>query len=202
MSNLLAFVYTSKMARKLRNDVACNYYHCMNRANARLKINFEEADYELFMRTLKEAQEIFEIDILAFVVMNNHFHLVIYTKFDGQMSRFMKWLTETHTKRWHDSKNTVGTGHLYQGRYKSVLIKDQIQLEIVLRYVERNPLTAGLVKNVLDWKYSSLYQRYGKTRNKYEIKLSKWPHEEARDYLENLAKPLSSKEIEASKKLE
>lgn len=190
------------MARKLRIDVSDNYYHCMNRANARLQINFDEEDYEIFMKTLCEAQEIFETDILVFVVMTNHFHLVIHTKFNGELAKFMKWLTETHTKRWHDSKNTVGTGHLYQGRYKSILIKNQTQLEIVLRYVERNPLTAGLVTNILDWRYSSLYQRYGKTKNKYEVKLTKWPHEEPKDYLENLIKPLTDKEIEASKKLE
>ena len=70
------------MSRKLRVDVANHYYHCINRANARLKINFQRKDFNMFNKTLFEAQEKFGTDILAFVIMNNHFHLVIKTKFD------------------------------------------------------------------------------------------------------------------------
>ena len=189
------------MARQSRIDTAGNYYHCMNRANARLKIHFKKKDYLLFLKTLKEAQEIFEMDILAFSIMPNHFHLVIYTKMDGEMGRFMRWLTLTHTQRWHRMNKTIGTGHLYQGRYKSVLIKDQIQLATVIRYTERNPLTANLASNVLAWKYSSLYQIYQGVKKKYKIKLALNHFERSNDYLKNLIKPLTEKEDGVMKKL-
>jgi putative transposase len=184
------------MARKQRIDVAGEFYHCMNRANARLKINFERKDYLLFLKTLKEAQEIFETYILAFVIMNNHFHLVICTRLNQEMGRFMKWLTLTYTQRWHKKHETVGYGHLFQGRYKSVLIKDQLQLETVLRYVERNPLTANLVSNILNWEYSSLYQRHKRVIDENKIILAKWPFKEPKDYLKNLIEPLTKKEEE------
>ena len=190
------------MTRQHRIDVAGKYYHCINRANARLKINFSEKDFRLFMNVLSDAQEIFDTDIVAYVVMNNHFHFVIKTKHDKELSQFMKWLTVVHTQRWHKDNDTIGTGHLYQGRFKSFPIKDQKHLETVIRYVERNPLTAGFVDNVLDWKYSSLYQRYvTKTNNfndKVAIRLSNWPCEDPIGYLENLIKPLSNKELARS----
>lgn len=190
------------MTRKPRVDIAGSFYHCMNRANARLNINFGKEDFLLFLKTLKEAQEIFEIDILAFCIMTNHFHLVMYIKMDGEMGRFMKWITLTYTQRWHKRHQTVGYGHLFQGRYKSVSIKDRNQLEIVVRYVERNPLTAKLISDVLSWKYSSLYQRYRKVDEKYKIKLSYEYFERNKDYMRNLIEPLTSKEIEKMKDLE
>lgn len=189
-----SFLYIVLVSRKPRIDIANNFYHCMNRSNARLKINFRKKDYLLFLRTLKEAQEIFEIDILSFSIMPNHFHLVIYTKMNGEMGRFMKWLTLTYTQRWHKRHGTTGYGHLFQGRYKSVLIEDQIQLAIVIRYVERNALTAGLVSDPLDWRYSSLYQIYKKEKNKYRIKLSKRYFNRDENYLKNVKTPLTAKE--------
>lgn len=182
------------MTRKPRVDVADCFYHCMNRANARLEINFMNDDYDLFLKTLKEAQEIFETDILAFAVMNNHFHLIIKTKINGEMGQFMKRITLTYTQRWHRKHKTVGYGHLFQGRYKSVLIKDQKQLLTVIRYVERNPLTAKLIKNPLDWYYTSLYQRSKTVAKEFKIKLSEWPFEEPIDYIENLIQPITEKE--------
>jgi putative transposase len=184
------------MGRKSRVDIANNFYHCMNRANARLQINFVKEDYELFLETLKEAQKIIATDILAFAIMNNHFHLIIHTKSDGEMGRFMKRLTLTYTQRWHRKYKTVGYGHLFQGRYRSVLIKDQKQLVTAIRYVERNPFTARLVKNPLDWQYSSLHQRYKIVQEKYKVKLSAWPFDEPVDYIENLKKPLTLTEKE------
>jgi putative transposase len=174
----------------------------MNRANARLEINFEEKDYLLFLKTLKEAQQIFEIDILAFCIMINHFHLIIYTKFDGEMGRFMKWLTLTYTQRWHKKHQTIGYGHLFQGRYKSVLIAGDMHLETAIRYVERNPLTANLVSDLLDWRYSSLYQTYRLEDEKYQIELEGKHFKRTKEYLVDLIKPLTNKELEKLKKLE
>ena len=184
------------MPRQPRIDIADNYYHCLNRASARLKINFNDDDFVLITKALFEAQNKFSMEILAFVIMGNHFHLVIKTKQDKQMSQFMKWFTLVHTKRWHFMNKTAGTGHLYQGRYNSFIIKDQRHLETVIRYVERNPLTANIVKNILDWKYSSLYQRFAANKIEPQIQLTDWPYHESRDYLVNLIEPYSNKEIE------
>lgn len=71
----------------------------------------------------------------------------------------MHWLTLTHTQRWHTKTNTVGRGHLYQGRYKSFIVENNEYLWTLLAYVERNPMRAKLVKLLKDWKWSSYYKR-------------------------------------------
>lgn len=183
------------MPRPKRLDIKDKHYHVINRANARLKLFFEEEDYQTFELVLIQALEMFNIDLLAYCVMPNHFHLVVHTNQDGQMSQFMKWLTQTHTLRWHSKQKTLGTGSLYQGRYKSFIIQEDHHLLTVLRYVERNPLTANLIKNPLNWKYSSLYRRYRGTKEQRKI-LSNWPIQEPKDYLNILKTPLTPKEIE------
>ncbi len=59
--------------------------------------------------------------LLAYCIMPNHWHLLLQPKVDGDLQKFMSWLSNTHTRRWHVAKNTVGQGHLYQGRYKSFI---------------------------------------------------------------------------------
>lgn len=172
------------MPRIIRTDVGDNFYHVINRANARLPIFFEEEDYVLFEEVLEEAQEKFSMRILAYCLMPNHFHLVLYPRKDGDMSKFMQWLTLTHTQRWHQSKNTKGTGHLYQGRYKSFLVQGDNHLLSVIRYVERNLLRANLVKKAENWRFCSLARRLSKEKGKKKF-LSEWPilELEPTDYL-------------------
>ncbi|MCA9355787.1 transposase [Candidatus Kaiserbacteria bacterium] len=183
------------MARTPRLDIGENYYHIINRANARLQIFNSKEDYELFEEVLQDAWDIYQSNILAYCVMPNHFHIVIKTKQDGEMSQLMKWFTQTHASRWHAKNKTHGSGSLYQGRYKSFIIQDDLHLLTVLRYVERNPLTAKLVTNPLDWKYSSVYRRYNGKEEQKKL-LSPWVIEEPSDYLDLLTQPMSPKEIE------
>jgi putative transposase len=133
--------------------------------------------------------------IIAYILMPNHFHLVLYPKNDGDLSKFMQWLTLTHTQRWHQQKNTKGTGHLYQGRYKSFLIEEDNHLLSVVRYVERNALRAKLVKKAENWKFCSLWRKlYGKDQQKKL--LSKWPIPEPKNYLSFVNKPQPKEEEE------
>ncbi len=75
------------------------------------------------------------------------------------MTEFFRWLTLTHTQRWHAAHGTSGMGHLYQGRFKSFPIEADEHLMTVLRYVERNPLRAGIVRKAERWRWGSLYRR-------------------------------------------
>jgi putative transposase len=170
------------MGRAQRIDIGNYCYHVINRANARLPIFFEEEDYILFENVLEEAKEKYDMRILSYELMSNHFHLVLYPKNDGDLGKFMQWLTLTHTQRWHQQKNTKGTGHLYQGRYKSFIIETDNHLLSVIRYVERNALRAQLVKKAENWKFSSLWRKvYG--NDKQKKLLSPWPINEPDDYL-------------------
>lgn len=93
--------------------------------------------------------------------MSNHWHLLLWPYNDGELSAFMHWITMTHTQRWHAFHQTVGTGHLYQGRFKSFPVQNSSHYLTALRYVESNPLRAGLVKSSSDWTWSSLAIRKG-----------------------------------------
>ena len=170
------------MQRINRTDIGNYCYHVINRANARLPIFFGKEDYILFEKILEEAVKKFSMRLLAYCLMPNHFHLVLYPINDGDMGKFMQWLTLTHTQRWHQAKNTKGTGHLYQGRYKSFLIQSDNHLLAVIRYVERNSLRAKIVKKAENWKWSSLARRLSKDNKKKKI-LSVWPITEPDDYV-------------------
>ena len=147
------------MGRPQRTDVGGYVYHIINRANARSVIFTTEKEYQDFEQILFDAVEKFKMRLIAYTIMPNHFHFVLFPEYDGEISKFMHWLTLTHTQRWHAKNKTTGYGHLYQGRFKSFLVENDKHLWTLLAYVERNPLRAKLVKSLKDWKWSSYYRR-------------------------------------------
>src|SRR3989338_8232064 len=147
------------MARLLRADVGGIVYHIINRANTRARIFNTDKEYKQFEQILKEGQERDTMRILAYCIMPNHWHLVLYPKKDGDMSVFMGWITNTHTRRWHTVHKSIGSGHLYQGRYKSFPVETDPYLLKLIRYVKRNPFRARLVKRAKNGKWSGLWRR-------------------------------------------
>ena len=103
----------------------------------------KEADFEAFERVMVEAHERQPIRILSYCVLSNHWHFVVWPEEDGQLTDFFRRLAHTHAMRWRVSHRTVGYGHLYQGRFKSFPVQSDDHLLGLLRYVERNPLSAG-----------------------------------------------------------
>ena len=147
------------MPRPPRIDVADVVYHVINRANNRATIFTKPKDYALFETLLEDIALVRGMRILAYCLMPNHWHLVLQPRNDGDLSETMQWLMTTHTRRWHREQQTIGGGHLYQGRYKSFPVETNTYLLQLLRYVERNPVRAQLVPRAEEWRYSSLYRR-------------------------------------------
>src|SRR3989344_2617716 len=116
--------FNKTMPRSARVDIGGEIYHVINRANGRLQIFNTDEDYKLFEQLLLETKEIFDMRILAYELMPNHFHLVLYPKNDGDLGLFMHRLCNAHTRKVHAHTNTNGSGHLYQGRYKSFQLPD------------------------------------------------------------------------------
>lgn len=85
-------------------------YHVLSRANARTTIFHDDGDFAAFERVLTLACERVSMRLLAYCVMPNHWHLVVWPRQDGDLSRFMNWLTLTHTQRWHQHRHTMGEG--------------------------------------------------------------------------------------------
>lgn len=183
------------MGRTPRVDIGNEFYHVLNRANARLPIFKKEKDFEAFENVLEEAKDKYSMRILAYCLMPNHWHLILCPRKDGDLNLFMQWLTLTHTQRWHTHYHSVGHGHLYQGRYKSFPIQSDQYLLTACRYVESNAYRAKLTKKAEDWGWSSLWRReYGDTKQK-EL-LSLWPIEIPKDYLSSINIPQTEKELE------
>ena len=132
-----------------------------NRANAGLPLFKKAEDFREFERTVADVIERFPLRILGYTVMRNHWHFVVWPQRGKPelLSDFFRALTIMHAQRWHSSHGTTGTGHVYQGRFKSFPIAVDEHLRAVLRFVEANPRRAGLVEAAEDWRWGSLYRR-------------------------------------------
>ena len=108
----------------------------------------------------------------------------------------MRWLTVTHTQRWHAERQSSGTGHLYQGRFKSFPIQADQHLYKVLRYVERNPVRAGLVERAEKWRWSSLWHWHQADEVAQEV-LSPWPFPRPADWLRRVNRARANHELDA-----
>lgn len=149
------------MPRAKRITLGGYVYHVLNRANGRLRIFHKDGDFLAFEQILAEGLERYSMRLCGYCIMGNHWHLLLWPIGDGDLSEFMRWITLTHTQRFHISHGTVGIGHLYQGRFKSFPVQDDGHYLTVMRYIEANPLRAELVKRAGDWPWSSLAVRKG-----------------------------------------
>ncbi|MBI5420776.1 MAG: transposase [Parcubacteria group bacterium] len=147
------------MPRTARIDVGGEIYHVINRANGRLGIFDEPEDYALFEQLLLETKDVVDMRIFAYVVMPNHWHLVLRPQNDGDLGMFMHRVSNAHTRKVHAKTRTNGSGHLYQGRYKSFLVDTDTYLLTLIKYVERNPVRAKLVGQCEDWRWGSAWRR-------------------------------------------
>lgn len=159
------------MPRRSHVHTAGLVFHVMNRAARRARIFSTEGDYAGFERALSDAADEVPMPLFSYVVMPNHWHLVVRPPVDGALSRYMQCLTRTHAQRWHRAHGTVGTGALYQGRYRPVAVQDDHHFLTVCRYVERNPVRAGLAVRARDWRWSSAWTGSAPGR----LRLADWP---------------------------
>jgi putative transposase len=183
------------MGRVRRVDVGEMVYHGWNRAHFRSRLFKTEAHYQDFLALVEESLDFVAMRILAYCLMPNHWHLVLYPRADGDLAKFLQRITLTHTQRYHSKTRTAGYGHVYQGRYKSLPVESDRHFLTLVRYVERNAQRAALVKKAEDWPGSSVYaRRYGSEKQKKM--LSPWPMAEPQHYLEWLNASQGKEEIE------
>ena len=155
-----------RTARALTGGICC---HVINRGNGRMKVFRGEDDYAGFVELIDLACRRAGMRVVGCCLMPNHFHLIVWPREDGDLARWMQWLMTSHVRRYHRRRGT--SGHVWQGRFKSFPIQHRrptageraagvVQTEdpvlTVLRYVERNPVRAGLVERAEDWPWSSL----------------------------------------------
>jgi putative transposase len=134
-------------------------YHVLNRGNGRQVLFDTDGDYQAFVKVIREAYDHVPMRIVDYCIMPNHWHFVLWPREDDELSEFMHRLTVTHAARWEMVHDVVGYGHVYQGRFKDFPVESDRHYLTVCRYVERNPLRAGLVQRAEDWRWGSLWQR-------------------------------------------
>jgi putative transposase len=183
------------MPRRARVTPGGLVYHVLNRTVAGLPLFRKEADFEAFEHIMIEAHERHPTRIVAWCLMRNHWHFVLWPRQEGEVTAFLRWLAHTHAMRWHVAHGTVGRGHLYQGRFKSFPIEKDEHFLTACRYVERNALTAGVVDRAEAWRWGSLWaRRHGDDALK--AILSDWPTERPSNWVRLVNKPITEKELE------
>src|SRR3972149_9188393 len=180
------------MVRTARASVGDVCYHVLNRGNARQEVFHKKEDYAAFLDLMEEAVERLPMRMLAWCLIPNHFHLVLWPHGDGDLSRWMQWLMTAHVRRYH--RHYHSSGHVWQGRFKAFPIQQDEHLLTVLRYVERNPLRCKLVKRAQLWPWSSAAVWGGEKAEEF---LHLGPVKRGRDWLRFVNQPQTEAEVAA-----
>jgi putative transposase len=174
-------------------------YHALNRGNNRQAVFLADRDFAAFLHALTQTQQRYPFRLYGYCLMPNHFHLLLEPEASQNISRILQSLTVAHTWQFHKAHASVG--HIWQGRFKSPVIQDDDHLLTVLRYIEANPLRAGLVTDLQQYRWSSYpvhglgradglvaelpgWQRLGKTASARRAYWRRWVH-----------KPLTEREL-------
>jgi putative transposase len=142
------------MARTRREVSGGHFYHVLNRGVRRSTLFATDEDYEEFQHLMARAAERVPMRLMAYTLMPNHWHLVLWPEHDGAISAYIKWLAGTHACNFNARHKHVGA--VYQRRFTSVPVRDDVHLLTVLRYVEANPVRAALVSRAEWWRWSSV----------------------------------------------
>ena len=146
------------MARPLRLEFPGAVYHVTSRGNGRAAIYLDDGDREVFLDVLGEVCRRMHWVCYAYCLMTNHYHLVIET-LDPNLSRGMRQLNGVYTQQFNRHHGRVG--HVFQGRYKAILVDREPYLLHLVRYVVLNPVRAGMVTSPEQWSWSSYHATVG-----------------------------------------
>jgi putative transposase len=194
------------MSRTARSAPPGLVYHVLNRSVGKMKMFRRHADYNAFERIILETHERCPLRLLAYCIMPTHWHFVAWPQKEGELTDFFRRLAHTHAMRWRVSHHTVGYGHLYQGRFKSFPVKRDDHFLTLCRYVERNPLTAGLCDRAEHWRYASLHARATQAApappsppsetHRLGTLLTPWPVQRPDNWIEHVNRPMTEKELQ------
>jgi putative transposase len=180
------------MPRRARAIEAKIVYHVLNRGNGRMRLFHKDQDYAGFEKVLAQGLERHPVDLLSYCLMPNHWHLVLRPRTDAALSRLMSWVGVTHVRRHHEQYHHGAGGHLYQGRFKSFPVQDDLHLLVLCRYVEANALRARLTRSAERWPWCSLYARLHSGK---EVALCDWPVQRPRRWAAIVNELLPAQEL-------
>lgn len=177
------------MPRAARTDAPGQVHHLLNRAVGGAVLFHGDEDYLRFVEVLREAREASGIRLCTWCVMPSHWHMVVWPDEAGQVGVFATRLAHLHAVRHRFAHKTVGHGPIYQGRYKSFLVQNDTHFLTLARYVERNPVRAGLAVTAGAWPWSA-------AADKPLVKRDTWPVPRPRNWKSFLAQAEPAAELE------
>lgn len=160
--------------------------HAINRGNDRRRLFDSDQEFEDFLELVAWTKQQIAMRIVAYCLMPNHWHFVLWPETSEAVPLFFHRLCTTHSTGRRKRTDTVGHGHIYQDRYRGFVIESERYYLRALRYVEANPLRAGLVTRSIDWPWSSLSERIGRRRNILDEGPLRLPDDWARSVDESL----------------
>ena len=180
------------MPRPPRQIAGGMIYHVLNRGNGRRMLFTKDDDFIAFGAILGEGLQQHPVDLLAYCLMGNHWHLLLRPRSGRALSRLMAWVTVTHARRHHMHYRQPGSGHLYQGRFKSFPVQSDEHFLTVARYAHANPRRAGLVARAQDWAWSD-----AGGGGKLKLPLHDWPVDRPNHWQRLINEPMAEQEVEA-----
>lgn len=149
------------MARPLRINFTGAWYHVINRGINQADVFLENDDYLMFLSVLGDACLLFDVEVSAYCLMNNHYHLLARTP-QGNLPRFMRHLSGVYTQKFN--RHYKKDGPLFKGRYKAILVENDLHLLELVRYIHLNPVKAGMTDNLASFPWSS-HRYYVNSKN-------------------------------------
>jgi putative transposase len=185
------------MGRLIRKTLPGVCYHLLNRRVMRLPLFDDQGDYLAFERVLHQSLERKDAPrLLAWCLMPNHWHLVVQARVGTSLSTWMQWVTVTHTHRWHQHRHTSGQGPVYQGRFKSLPVQDDLHFLTLCRYVESNALRAGLCDRAEAWRWGSLGASLNaRSEEQANLHPAAWPVERPRHWVNEVNRSLDEETL-------
>jgi putative transposase len=184
------------MPRRARAAAGGVIYPVINRGNCRQRIFSKPGDFDAFVELLREGcRRVPGMRVLAYCLMGNHWHLALWPRGDGDLAKFVGWVSTTHVRRWRQHRRSVGEGHLYQGRYKSFPVQADRDLLVMLRYVEANAVRAEVVEHAREWPHGSLAARLA--GGEAAEWLTEWPVDRPGDWEAELDAALDAATLDA-----
>ncbi len=140
------------MTRPLRLEFPGAFYHIVNRGNAQGKIFLNNRDREKFLEYLRDSVDRFSLIVHAYCLMDNHYHLIVETP-EANISRALQWLNVSYAVYFNKKRNRIG--HVFQGRFKALVVNADEYLQILSRYIHLNPMRAKVVQQPENYRWSS-----------------------------------------------
>jgi REP-associated tyrosine transposase len=166
--------------------------HVINRGDHRETIFHKPADFRAFLAIIAEVAYKIPMRILAYCIMRNHFHLLLWPYKGSDLPDFMQVVMNTHIRRYILHYRPAAPGHIYQGRYHNPLVETSQSLTHVAKYIEANPKSAGLVRRVEHYRWSSASPHANDSGRPV---LAEWPIERPANWLEYVNSPTPSDEL-------